>query len=385
MGENLLAPNLRRLRAHRGLTQEEVARAVGISRVAYRDLEAGQVQNPKSSTLLNLAKAYQVGIEELLRPAPALKQVRFRSTKQMKNREVILADVDQWLRDFNEVVELLDEEVDFGLSSLEPLMDIGADVQEPRAKGAAVLARELLGIKEKEPIRDICGLLESAGVKVYPIQVQTDAFFGLSIGVADGGPAIVVNTWDKISVERWIFSAAHELGHLLLHLGAYDVDQDVENSEEEREADSFAAQFLMPDAAFNHEWHDAMGLGLVDRVIKVKRIFRVSYKTVLYRLDQIARTKLGWQPKDSVFIKFQAQYKRQHGHGLVKAEEPEALAAEAFKTREPDHLLPSDFSEGRLRTLVRMAVEKNLISLGRGAEILRVPLVEMRDLAASWV
>lgn len=384
MNGNLLAPNLRRLRAHRGLTQNEVARAVGISRVAYRDLETGQVQNPKSSTLLNLAKAYQVGVEELLRPAPTLRQVRFRSTKQMKNREVILSDVDQWLRDFNEVEDLLEEDMPFGLSSLEPVLDISTGALVPRANASAKLVRNLLGIQEKEPIRDICGLLESSGVKVYPIQVQTDAFFGLSVGKEDGGPAIVVNTWDKISVERWIFSAAHELGHLLLHLGAYDVNQNMENPEEEKEADSFAAEFLMPDAAFSHEWYDTMGMSLVDRVIKVKRIFRVSYKTVLYRLEQILKNRPGWQ-KGSAFLRFQVEYKQRYGHGLAKAEEPDALAAEAFKTREPDHLLPSDFSEGRLRTLVRMAIEEDLISLGRGAEILRIPLADMRELAASWV
>jgi len=31
--------------------------------------------------------------------------------------------------------------------------------------------------------------------------------------------------WERLSVERWIFTAAHELGHLLLHLDAYDVSK----------------------------------------------------------------------------------------------------------------------------------------------------------------
>lgn len=385
MCETVLAPNLRRLRAHRGLTQDDAAKAVGISRVAYRELEVGNVKEPKASTLIGLARAYQVGVEELLRPVPTLSRVRFRSTKQMKNREQILADVDRWLKDFKEVEELLAEDHDFELSSIRQA--IGGDFNDrlDRAEAAARLAREMLGLGAKEPVRDICGLLESAGVKVYPIQVQTDAFFGLSIGEEDGGPAVAVNTWEKISVERWIFSAAHELGHLLLHQGAYDVDQVAENPDEEKEADFFAAQFLMPDHGFNNEWFDAMGLGLVDRVLKVKRIFRVSYKTVLYRLDAKFKEKPGWKPQNSMFIRFQVAYKQRHGRGLVKAEEPEALAAEAFKAREPDHLLPSDFSEDRLRTLVRRAVEKKLITLGRGAEILRIPLVDMRELAASWV
>jgi hypothetical protein len=33
---------------------------------------------------------------------------------------------------------------------------------------------------------------------------------------SDGGPAVVVNVWGRLSVERWIFTAAHELGHLMI-------------------------------------------------------------------------------------------------------------------------------------------------------------------------
>ena len=40
----------------------------------------------------------------------------------------------------------------------------------------------------------------------------------------------------------------------------------------------------MPEAAFASEWEITRRHSLVVRVIKVKRIFRVSYKTVLYRL-----------------------------------------------------------------------------------------------------
>ncbi|ADG07796.1 protein of unknown function DUF955 [Kyrpidia tusciae DSM 2912] len=62
----------------------------------------------------------------------------------------------------------------------------------------------------------------------------------------DGGPAIVVNTWDRISVERRIFSAAHELGHLLLHLSVYRVEEESEVKAQENEANLFASHFLMP-------------------------------------------------------------------------------------------------------------------------------------------
>ncbi|MGI6132457.1 MAG: hypothetical protein ACOYES_11375 [Bacillota bacterium] len=60
----------------------------------------------------------------------------------------------------------------------------------------------------------MCGLLESSGVKVYAREVMSRGFFGLSIGPADGGPLVVANVWSRISVERWILTAVHELGHL---------------------------------------------------------------------------------------------------------------------------------------------------------------------------
>lgn len=385
MSEMVLAPNLRRLRSLHGLTQDQAAKAAGISRVAYRDLEAGKALEPKASTLLGLASAFSVGVDELLRSAPRLRHVRFRSNKQMKNREQILVDVDRWLRDFNEVETVLDDQQEFQLARVRDEIVTGPVDVGCRAAKAAQLARQALGLTSKEPVRDICGLLEAAGVKVYPIQVQTDAFFGLSVGEEDGGPAIAVNTWNKISVERWIFSAAHELGHLLLHQGAYDVAEAGENKSEEDEANLFAAYFLMPDEGFNNEWFDSMGLRLVERVLKIKRIFRVSYKTVLYRLEQRARANPDRKPSDSFFMRFQVEFKRRTGHGLSKADEPLGLPAEAFRAKEPDHLLPSDFSEDRLCTLVRKAIERDEISLGRGAEILRVSLAEMRDLAGSWV
>jgi hypothetical protein len=44
-----------------------------------------------------------------------------------------------------------------------------------------------------------------------------------------------------------------------------------------------------------------------------------------------------------------------------------------------------DFAENRLLGLVRKAVEREDITLARGAEILGLSLAQMRDLPAAWV
>jgi len=222
---------------------------------------------------------------------------------------------------------------------------------------------------------------------VFSMPLASEGFFGLSIAKSNGGPAIVVNVWDRISVERWIFSAVHELGHLLLHLGAYEVEKTDEDHQEEEEANQFASHFLMPDELFVREWSAARGLALVDRVLKVKRIFRVSYRTVLYRLSEDPTYgKRIWQ-------QFQFAYKARFGRSLLRSDEPDALSPEDFNVAmvepraadEPKRLSPEDFIEDRLSRLVRSALEKELISVGHAAVILDLALKAMRAVISTWV
>ncbi len=383
MNNDVVAANLRRIRAAKGFSQDRVAEVAGLSRGAYRHIECGKAQ-PRVRNLEAIAGALQVSVRELLEPATPLTNVRFRSLKKLRTRSQILTDVGRWLADYNGLEDLLDCHRPFRLQGLATQAGVG----EERAVATARAARTALGLSEHEPIRDICGLLDSAGVKIFPLPVASDSFFGLSAGPSDGGPAVVVNTWERISVERWIFTAAHELGHLLLHLDDYGQDGGNEDEAHEREADAFAAEFLMPDAVFRREWDESYGLPLVARVIKVKRIFRVSYRTVLYRL---APTYRGWAP--SIWVHFLTDYKRVIGKSLAKIDEPEALATSEFLSAapealgggEPERLSAGDFRADRLAGLVRRAIESGEISLGRGAEILRISLTEMRALSASWV
>ncbi|MBF0527178.1 MAG: ImmA/IrrE family metallo-endopeptidase, partial [Deltaproteobacteria bacterium] len=248
-----------------------------------------------------------------------------------------------------------------------------AQCSRERVVEVAELCRKKLGLKPGEPIYDICGLLEHAGVKVLSVPMMSDGFFGLSVGEEDGGPAVVVNVWERISVERRIFSAAHELGHLMLHPDAYDVTKIEENKEEEKEADRFAGHFLMPNEGFRKEWNEASGLHWVDRVFKVKRIFRVSYKAVLNRL----REQVG--ADESIWVKFNLAYQQRFNRKLTFKEEPLGL-----DSAEPFGMQRFDFFEDRFSRLTRDAVEKDKISLSRGAEILRIGIEEMQDLLQNW-
>jgi len=382
MAENNIALNLRRLRGWKGLSQERLAEKSGLSRAAYRNIETGNSE-PRVSNLQAIAAALEVPIQRLLEPVQALRAVRLRSNKKMRSREQVLVDVGRWLADFTELVGVLDDHEDSKLTDLRKNLK----VRKNRGEVAASLVREAFDLDAEEPVRDICGLLESGGIKVGQQKVLSHDFFGLSVAADDGGPAVVVNTWDRISVERWIFTAAHELGHLVLHLSDYDVLHSNEENAHEEEANAFAAAFLMPEGSFRKEWNETYGLAFVDRVLKVKRIFRVSYRTVLHRLAP------SYTGPGNIWARFQMEFKRRFGRTLLRNDEPDALAQDAFRASfpevrsadEPDRLSRVDFIQDRLFGLVRKAIEQEKISISRGAEVLGISLGDMRDLAASWV
>ena len=360
-----LSKNVRRLRTAKRLSQSALAAMAGISLPAIKNIELAKSE-PRMRTLQAIAKALEVNLQDLFLPVRELRTVRFRSARRMQNRENILADVARWLDDFNYLEKSLNKQVAFCLKSVKP------QCSGDRAVEAAELCRDRLSLST-EPIHDICGLLEHAGVKVFPIQMASDGFFGLSVGEDDGGPAVVVNVWERISVERRIFSAAHELGHLVLHPEAYDVTQVEDSKEEETEADRFAGHFLMPDERFRKEWNDAAGLHWVDRVFKVKRIFRVSYKTVLVRLLEHGVVN------KTIWVKFNVAYQKHYNRKLLFKEEPLSI-----DSVEPFGMQRFDFYEDRFKLLVREAIEKEEISLSRGAEMLHIGIEEMQDLLINW-
>jgi len=372
-----IGANLQRLRGMRGLTQEAAAEAAGLSRAAYRNLETG-LSEPRASTLVALAKALGVSPADLLLPAPPPPRARFRSKLRLKDRPRILHDVGRELDDYASLERLVDE--------ARPYLFAGFRAPEgpDRAREAAELVRDRLQLGD-DPIFDISGLLEDkVGIKVLWLEIASEGFFGLSVAEDGSGPAIVVNSWDRISVERQIFTAAHELGHLLLHRDEFNPDEVAEDVDAEREADVFAAYLLVPEPRFTKEWQEVRGLSLFDAVMKIKRIFRVSYRTVLHRLEE--------HGLNDVWPRFMAQAKVRLGRALTRTDEPDPLssaargtaAPEPLRGREPFELAPSDFDPDRRMRLIRRALDERRMSLSRAAEILGLDLRKMRDLHQSW-
>ena len=275
-----------------------------------------------------------------------------------------------WLQDFNELEDILEKRSTYRFDGF----DREADPVQTAAKARAFLKLD----GDCDCVPDICDLMEECGIKICFRTSALKQFFGLSVGIADEGPLIAVNNESSIPVERQIFSVAHELGHLLMHADTYTDGVTIEpkNAETEREADIFASYFLMPDDRFNKVWEEYRGLHWVDRILHVKRHFKVSYKTVIRRLIDTDRA----DPR-KVYFMFNSAFQKRYGKKLGSKDEP---GVPSSLKDEPRHLDPLDMVEDRLSGLLRDALEAEEISVSRAAEIMGKSLSEMREFVQSW-
>jgi len=344
---------------------KQAAKAAGISRMAYHNIEKGIVE-PRVSNLQKLANALEVKVFDLVREVPELRSIRFRAlkwrTKKAKEqREEVKSEIALWMRDFNDLESILTANKGKKFLIREKKFSNGSMLPDKVAQGA----RKWFKLDEDEIITDICGLVEHVGIKLHFINIGLDNFSGLSVNDDELGAAIIVNTYAAKTTERKIFTIAHELGHILMHPTSFNDDK-MEIEVEEKEADMFASYFLMPKEAFQKRLAEVKGIDFVDAVLHIKRIFKISYEAVLYRLveENIADSEI-WKH-------FRARYKRKCNFDFKGNKEPAALEA-------------IDCIEDRLSRLVREAYEKELISMSRAAEILGKSIIEMRELVNGWM
>ncbi|MDR1872747.1 MAG: ImmA/IrrE family metallo-endopeptidase [Deltaproteobacteria bacterium] len=376
-----IASNVIRLRRAKRLSQKQLAQKAGISLTKLTNLEKA-ASEPSYRTVQEVAEALEEKMIVVLRPVRPLVSVRFRALKKIDRlqylhfaKENLLAKVSNWLDEYCFLEDLLDDKMEFNLSY---------DLNEKNCSDPLTMitlakdSRERLNLTPDEPINNIAGLIEEAGVKIGFFNAPIESLFGFSVGREDGGPAIIINMWDKIPWERRIFTTAHELALIIFRFASLDHIE--ENDNEEKMANVFASHFLMPNTAFVKAWNNAPSKKLFPRVFFVKQIFRVSYKTVLSRL--IDNKLFDWFDKrpngdNNVYSQFKNKYSDIYNRQLANVEEPEPLVYEKDPLK-PNHFV--DFHADRFLNLTIDAVKKDEISFPRGAEILELDLNTMWEL-----
>lgn len=367
----ILAENLERYMRWRQLDVFALSERSGVPK---QDIEAMTDENGdweiNSQSLGAIAYSLGLPFYELLRPVMTLEKVRFRANRyDSLDGKNVVDDCAFWLDNYCFLEDVLGVRTEF-------LLERAAERERADIPSYALKVREQLGINSFESIPSISNVLSRTGVKFWLKKERpSDSFFGLSIAESPQRTAIVVFGDKKISVERQIFSTAHELGHILLHSCSYDSKLTDENDREEKEAHLFAGYFLMPRDAFLRKWGETAGSGFVSRVLLVKRYFYVSYRTVLCRLVEEG---LFDQRVYGLFNnRYVAHYRKRYPH------DPDWRNV-LKNNREPEPLTRHDVPSDRFLSLVHDAVMKEEITASKGAYMLRLPITDFYKKISQW-
>lgn len=360
-----IGENIKRIRLAKGINQSKIIELAKLSRVGYINIEKGE-SIPNTSTLINIANALDTNINEILSEPIKLNSLRYRvnKIKDTKEKSKMLQDeikLAKWLADYTFLEVLLNEKMSY----------LFEDLIDNNPITAAYRVREILKLSENEPIYDIISLLESAGIKVYLYKSQLKQSCGMSLNAKDGAYVVAVNIKDNYHIERQLFTAAHELGHLILHNDSYNINENIENENEEAEANSFASHFLMPNNLFNQKILETKGKHWIDRILHVKAFFKVSYKTVLRRLidNNLA--------DNSIYQRFNIDFKKLYQHDLKDHFEP-------FAIREKLTYSENDYPALRFNRLVKAAFDRDLITFSKAADMLDISIEDFKELSQNW-
>ncbi len=248
-----LGRRLKKAREAAGLTQEDVADQLGISRGALAQFEAG-AKAPNSLHLVRLAEIYRRELGELLAeefdeagrdPLTAL----FRADLQLASdseRASAVAECARLCREYTNLETLLgvDQDRVYDVNYNTPLMRTRWDAIR-QGERLAELERARLRLGE-DPLTNLAEVLEAQGVRFIEMSLS-DAISGLFLSDTRYGPSIIVN--EDHPPRRRLFSCAHEYCHVLVDRGRGGLVSRAENREElfEVRANAFAAAFLMPE------------------------------------------------------------------------------------------------------------------------------------------
>jgi Zn-dependent peptidase ImmA (M78 family)/transcriptional regulator with XRE-family HTH domain len=289
-------------------TQTELARRVGISQAMIAHIENGLKQ-----TSLELAEAIaretQVSVDFLRRQSgPTLPEgtLLFRARASASAKELTQAR-----RSAECVFEMyMSMAAQFELPpvTLRPIHGVPSS--------AAAAAREMMGLAPGRPIPHLLRAFEKAGgiVITVPHLPGREAFAVW----ANDRP--VVGILSHSVGDRLRFSAAHEIGHLLMHV------HPASSRTAEKDAHEFAAELLMPGDVFEHEFSRGITL---DHLAVLKLKWGVSINALAVRARD-----LGCLP-------------RRRFESLMKQ-----IAVRGWRLREPEHL---DLPVERPRALRQMA------------------------------
>ncbi|TDP80909.1 Zn-dependent peptidase ImmA (M78 family) [Halanaerobium saccharolyticum] len=367
----VIAKNLKELQDEFNLNQTEMGEIIGVTRQTFaKYLDGDRVMD--SGKLYKLARYFDKEVDFFLSEKSKREKVSFmfRADDPENNFDDKLKNkIAEKFKLYHEIIELSDDPVKDYLPE-EYKLEIKGDKLRKKEKAAiekiAEKQRRYMGVDDALNI-NVFTLFEENNINIIAQEIKNANLDAVSAYSEDKGAYIFINDSRDIPEERKIFSAVHELGHLILHRDQYSKDiSDFKYANtrikdiREKAADHFAMAFLVPAKVlknYNYYFDDYIDL---DLIIEKKKEFGVSVKSLIMTLN-----KYGYIDAKILGALFKK------------------LKEAGYDKKEPE---PRDYirKNEKLFALVRKLVIKEEITINKAAEVLNIPVLEMRKLAKKW-
>ncbi|AWZ05216.1 MULTISPECIES: XRE family transcriptional regulator [unclassified Streptomyces] len=264
-----------------GMTKKDVAEHLGVTPAAVGQYETG-VAKPRPDLLPRLAAALDVPLPFFIAGRPSNRldasMAYFRALRSTPKaqRERALAFAEQvW-----ELTYALEKRVQlppvdlpgFAGGEVHPGIDLPRD---PAAAARELRKRWNLG---DGPVTHLVSRMEAHGIVVVLPAADEAARTVDAFSSRSARPVAILTHNRTDDVYRHRFTAAHELGHLVLHSDATG------DSRQEREADAFAAEFLTPAAGIAPLLPRRLDL---TQLTEIRRVWGVSVDSLIYRCREL--------------------------------------------------------------------------------------------------
>ena len=294
-------------REFRGLTQEQLGHAIGVTQAKIAKIEGGlqpELTGPHAELLsaaLDFPGSFFQQNEELLGWGSSAYYYRKKASITASDRKRIQGQVNLSRIHIKKFLQSVEIESTREL----PLLDLddysGSPIQAARAM------RSYWSLPDG-PIKNMTSLLESAGVIIVPINFGTNSMDATSIRLTELPPIIFINSMMPGDRCRW--TLAHELAHLLMH--------QVPNEMMEDQADTFVSEFLLPELELLPQFSRIGKIRLQD-LANLKPYWKVSMQALLMRASHL--NKLTKSESQYLWMQIgKLNYRTHEPHPLVKEE-----------------------------------------------------------------
>jgi Zn-dependent peptidase ImmA (M78 family)/transcriptional regulator with XRE-family HTH domain len=265
-----------------GLKKTDLAKRVGVSPAAITQYENGANggSKPSPAMLVQLALTLGQSIEFFAQDGRRSSSIDhghafFRSLRSTKQIDRDKAEARTFLA--SEIVAELRHRVKFPDLNIPENLHVGEDADRELIESRAEQLRTYWKMTPG-PVPNMVRLLEANGIIVIRCDSESrevDAFSRRFVK-----QPLVVLTADK-ALDRQRFDAAHELGHLVLH-----IEEESGNRVLEEQANMFAAAFLMPQSLIKNDLPSRLDWPVFRRL---KEIWGVSVQALLRRAKDLGR------------------------------------------------------------------------------------------------